>query len=440
MRTCTSCGFDQVGDDSSCPLCGSDPASASAATILESDRWSQQPTIFRHEVSRLNVLETETLECLFAGRYRIERELGSGGMGSVYRVTDTKSDVRAALKILHSSVTRSPQGLERFEREMNLLSRVSHTAIPALLDWGHAGSRAFCVTELVDGADLRAESKRRGLWDIAEVIRIGASAADALAVAHEAGIIHRDVKPHNIMLGADGGVFVVDFGLARPVGLELEAITDSGLTVGTPHYMSPEQFDGRRLDARSDLYSLGAVLFELLTGRPPFVAESLVEIGIKHRTELPPLPRALRRDIPAWLESLVLRCLEKDPADRFLSVRELAAELRRPRTGMPRRRILPTGDVVIHDDSGRTDWNLQIASADQRDWTVGMALIFEGRSYRLEQVTLQEESVSRPWLWSFRAWPDEEIFRRIVDYDESSAEHATRASWTQRLRRWLHRR
>ncbi|HUO85071.1 MAG TPA: serine/threonine-protein kinase [Thermoanaerobaculia bacterium] len=442
MQTCGICGFDPVEDGSPCPLCGSQPEGSCTPTMIEGPTVSsdEQPTVLRPAGEEPRPMLAPLLEQQFADRYRLEQRVGTGGMGTVYRVTDLRTGEVAALKVLHPSVARGPGGLERFEREMRLVARVRHPAIPAVTDWGRAGDQLYCVTEFIDGADLRAESRRRGRWEIEQVVGIGATAAEALAVAHDAGIIHRDIKPHNIMLDRAGAVRVVDFGLARPVGLELEAITESGLTVGTPQYMAPEQFEGGRIDPRSDLYSLGAVLFELLTGQPPFTGATVVEIGMKHRTEIPPLPRALRKGAPAWLESAILRCLAKLPEERFLNAHELAAELRRERApGKPRRRILPTGDVVILDDSGTIDWTLQIATAERPDWSVGMALVFEGRPYKLEQVVLDQSGGSRPWIWSFSTWPDEEIFRRIVDYDEAASGRPKQGGIAGKLRGWLRR-
>jgi hypothetical protein len=245
------------------------------------------------------------------------------------------------------------------------------------------------------------------------------------------------------MIARDGSVRLLDFGLARGAGVDLTTLTRTGTILGTPGYMSPEQFDAHGVDERSDLYSLGVVLFEVLTGRLPFTGRTPIAVALAHKTEPPPLPRAVRPGIPAWLERAVLRCLEKDPARRFASAAELAAELRRPREGhSPRARALPGGDLVLFDPGETTDWALVLASAlEKTGWMDGMALRFEERYYRLMHVQAPAPGEAR-WTYRFRAWPEGEIFRRLVDYEQDLAARAEADSKTLsgRLTRWLGRR
>ena len=245
------------------------------------------------------------------------------------------------------------------------------------------------------------------------------------------------------MIARDGSVRLLDFGLARGAGIDLATLTRTGTILGTPGYMSPEQFDAHGVDERSDLYSLGVVLFEVLTGRLPFTGQTPIAVALAHKTETPPLPRALRPGIPAWLERVVLRCLEKDPARRFATAAELAVELQWPREGRaPRVRALPSGDGVLLDPGETTDWALVLTSVHEKTgWTDGMALRFEDRYYRLVGAQAPA-SEGAPWTYRFAAWPEGEVFRRLVDYEQDLAarEEAASNKLTGRLSRWLGRR
>ena len=264
-------------------------------------------------------------------------------MGQVFRVEDATSGQALALKALRPLDADDTDRVRRFQREIQILTRIRHPAVLHILDWESAAGLYF-VTELVDGEDLKAAIRRRGAWPAPEAAALGATLAEALAAAHAQGVVHRDVKPNNVMIGGDGSVRLLDFGLARGTGIDLTTLTRTGTILGTPGYMSPEQFDAHGVDERSDLYSLGVVLFEVLTGRLPFTGRTPIAVALAHKTETPPLPRAVRPGIPAWLERVVLRCLEKDPARRFATATELAAELRRPRhEHAPHVRALPAG-------------------------------------------------------------------------------------------------
>jgi serine/threonine protein kinase len=237
------------------------------------------------------------------------------------------------------------------------------------------------------------------------------------------------------MIRDDGRVTLLDFGVARGAGIDMNTITATGVIVGTPEYMPPEQFIGHRVDARSDVYSLGIVLYELLAGAVPFRADTPVALGMQHQAALPPPIRTQRPNVPAWLERLVLKCLEKDPRNRYTDAREVAVELRKPHTrGERRTRTLPTGDQVIEDDSEATTWALTLVTQTERPaWTVDMALQFEGRFYRLADV----RAVGKNWHYRFLHWPDEQILRKVVDYEQDVFEREQNRGLMGKLKDWL---
>ena len=260
-------------------------------------------------------------------RYEIRSLLGQGGMADVYAAHDTVLGRTVAVKVLRGSLTTEPRALARFHQEAEAAAALSHPNIVSLFDIGTEDGVPFIVMELVPGETLSEVIWREAPLPPERAAEIGEAVADALAFAHAAGIVHRDVKPGNIMLTPWGHVKVLDFGIAR--ALSRARLTTSMELRGTAEYLSPEQASGRELDGRSDIYSLGAVLFEMLTGRPPFEAESPLAVARMH-AERDPIPlRQLRAGVPVSLETIVMRCLEKDLAGRYQRAAQLAADLRR---------------------------------------------------------------------------------------------------------------
>jgi serine/threonine protein kinase len=436
MTACASCGFEGANAGVTCPLCGaSDVSAVTSETYTLAAPGPAAKASLRRETS-VHVGQ------ILAGRYRVESLVGSGGMGLVLRVTETSTGRPLALKILRSLGEDEEDRTRRFQREIEVLGRIRHAGVLRILDSGMSEAGLFFVTELLEGEDLKASIRRRGPWPPSEAARLGAAIADALAAAHERGIVHRDVKPSNVMITADGSVRLLDFGLARGVGIDIATLTRTGVIVGTPGYMAPEQFDALGVDERADVYSLGVVLFEALVGRLPFRGKTPLAVALAHKSEPPPLPRAMRRGIPAWLERVVLVCLEKDPARRYPSAAELAAELRRPHEDAARpARRLASGDLLFEDPSGLTDWALVLGAPREKvGWTPGIALRFEERFYKLE-VVVPPRSPSGPWSYRFSPWPAGEVFRRLVDYDEDAAERAAAEARrrSRALSRWLGR-
>ncbi|HZE33272.1 MAG TPA: serine/threonine-protein kinase, partial [Actinoallomurus sp.] len=276
------------------------------------------------------------------GRYRLEEQIGAGGMGDVWRGVDLRLRRPVAIKILPADMAADQSAVERFRREAETTAGLQHPGITVTFDIDeHRDGQeelVFLVMELLTGRDLRTvlNQSPHGV-PIELAVSLIAQAADALAAAHSRGIVHRDIKPANLFLLDDGRVKLCDFGIAR-LG-DATQLTASGNFVGTPLYMAPEQFRAEQLDARSDLYSLGCVLYELLVGAPPFEAvTNPAAIMYKHFSEAPVPPRSRRPDVPEHVERLTLGLLAKDPAGRPPSASVVVASLRGPETGAPQPR------------------------------------------------------------------------------------------------------
>jgi eukaryotic-like serine/threonine-protein kinase len=259
------------------------------------------------------------------GRYELEELVGSGGMSSVYKARDRLLERHVALKVLHEHYGSDGEYVERFRREARAVAQLAHPNIVTVIDRGEDGGRQFIVFELVDGQNLKDLLEREGPLPVRQALELAIGVARALAFAHEHGIVHRDVKPQNVLLNGDGRAKVTDFGIAR--SLDVAGVTQAGTVLGTSNYIAPEQASGREVEPATDVYSLGVVLFELLTGRVPFAGESFVSVAMRHVTEPPPSVLELRPDCPARVAAAVDRALEKDPADRFPTMDAFAAEL-----------------------------------------------------------------------------------------------------------------
>jgi eukaryotic-like serine/threonine-protein kinase len=262
---------------------------------------------------------------VIAERYELEELVGSGGMSSVFRARDRLLERHVALKILHAHYAGDQETIERFRREARAVAQLSHPNIVTVIDRGQADDRQFIVFEYIDGQTLKEIVLERGPLPVRDAIELAIGVARGLAFAHANGIVHRDVKPQNVLLNGDGKPKVTDFGIAR--SLDVDGVTQTGTVLGTSHYIAPEQASGRPVDAQTDVYSLGAVLYELLTGEPPFDGESFVTVVLKHVHEQPPSVLERRTDCPVRLAGVVERALAKDPADRFPTMDAFAAEL-----------------------------------------------------------------------------------------------------------------
>jgi serine/threonine protein kinase len=261
---------------------------------------------------------------LIAGRYELEELVGSGGMSNVFRAHDRLLERTVALKILHEQYTRDEDYVERFRREARAVAQLTHPNIVTVIDRGEQDGRQFIVFEYVDGQNLK-ELSAGGPLDPREGIRLALQVAHALAFAHARGLVHRDVKPQNVLLNDDGQAKVTDFGIAR--SLDVHGVTQTGTVLGTSDYIAPEQARGQKVDPKTDIYSLGAVLYELLTGEVPFAGDSFVAVAMRHVSEPPPSVLVHRPDCPVRLDLAIQRAMAKDPADRFASMDDFCAEL-----------------------------------------------------------------------------------------------------------------
>ena len=259
-------------------------------------------------------------------RYQVMSHLARGGMADVYQGQDTLLNRSVAIKVLHSQFSADEAFVKRFRREAQAAANLSHPNIVGIYDWGQAGGTYFIVMEIVDGRSLRDVLKSEGALLSRRATEIAAETAAALSVAHSAGLVHRDVKPGNILLAKDGTVKVTDFGIARAWD-DSQELTRTGAVMGTATYFSPEQAQGAPADERSDVYALGVVLYEMLTGRPPFMGDSPMSVAFQHvSTEAPP-PSSLNPDVPKSLDAVVAKALRKDPAGRYQSAEEMRQDL-----------------------------------------------------------------------------------------------------------------
>ena len=273
------------------------------------------------------------INTLFDGRYRILRRLGSGGMANVYLAEDEELGRRVAIKILNDRHASDDSFVERFRREAKNAAGLSHPNIVSIYDRGEAEGTYYIAMEYLEGRSLKDRIVAEGPLPISATIDAARQILRALAFAHRGGIVHRDIKPHNVLLAQEGSerrYKVTDFGISRSSASQM---TEAGSIVGTAQYLSPEQARGAPVDQRSDIYSVGIVLYELLTGKLPFTGETPLEIAMKHLSEVPKPPSALRPEVPPDLDMVVLRSLAKDPSERFESAEEMDAELARVAAG-----------------------------------------------------------------------------------------------------------
>ena len=269
----------------------------------------------------------------FAGRYQVIEGLGHGGMGKVYKVLDKEIQEEVALKLLNPEIASDEKTIERFRNELKYARRITHRNICRMHDINRERDTYFITMEYVQGEDLKTVIKRTGWLPEGEAVPLALQVCEGLTEAHRLGVIHRDLKPQNIMIDRDGNVRIMDFGIAR--SMAAKGVTEAGMIIGTPDYMSPEQVEGMEADARSDIYALGATLYEMVTGRVPFEGETALIIAMKQKAEIPLCPKEINPQLSEELSTVILKCLEKDREKRYQTAAELLAELRCVEEGLP---------------------------------------------------------------------------------------------------------
>ena len=311
---CPKCRFENPADTLYCGKCG--------ARLVGSSTDLASPT------ETLQVPKKElTTGSSFASRYQVIEEVGKGGMGRVYKVFDKEIEEKVALKLLKPEIATDEETIKRFRNEIRVARKIVHKNVCRMYDLGQAEGTYFITMEYVEGEDLKSLIRRIGQLPIGKSLSIAKQVAEGLAEAHRLGVVHRDLKPQNIMIDKEGNARIMDFGIAR--SLKTKGITGGEVLIGTPEYMSPEQVEAKGVDERSDLYALGVILYEMVTGRVPFEGDTALSVALKHKTETPKDPREINAQIPDDLSALILRSLEKDKEKRFPRTEELIQEISR---------------------------------------------------------------------------------------------------------------
>jgi serine/threonine protein kinase len=318
---CPKCHFDNPEESAFCSKCGTQIRPSSAEMPFSQTETLKTP------------IKELTTGSTFADRYQVIEELGKGGMGRVYKVFDTKIKEKIALKLIRPGIALDEETIERFGTEIRLARKIVHKNVCRMFDLGEAEGTHFITMEYVHGDDLKAIIRKFGQLSPGQALAIAKQVCEGLGEAHRLGIVHRDLKSQNIMIDEEGNARIMDFGIAR--SLKGKGITGAGIIIGTPEYMSPEQVEGKEVDQRSDIYSLGLILYEMVTGRVPFEGDTPFTVGVKQKSEKPNDPKQLNPNLPDDLSRVILRCLEKDKTDRFQSAAELEADLAKIEKGIP---------------------------------------------------------------------------------------------------------
>ena len=289
------------------------------------------------EISATKTFETPvkglTSGTTFATRYEVVEELGKGGMGRVYKALDKEINEEVAIKLLKPEIASDESTVERFRNELKFARKISHKNVCRMYHIAKDEETPYITMEYVKGEDLKSFIRRKGKLSDEEALSIAKQVSEGLAEAHRLGVVHRDLKPQNIMIDEEGDAKIMDFGIARWV--EAPGVTQTGVMIGTPDYLSPEQAEGEEADHRADIYSLGVILYEMVTGSVPFKGDTALSVALKHKSKLPPNPRELNPEISEELNKLILICMEKDREIRYQTATELLADIQNIEEGIP---------------------------------------------------------------------------------------------------------
>jgi len=324
---CPKCEFENPDDTHFCGNC--------AAPLRPSKKIPPSRTeTFEAPVTEL------TRGSTLAGRYEVIEDLGKGGMARVYKAFDKEIEEEVALKLLKPEIVADENTIKRFRNELKFARRIAHKNVCRMYDLNKEGGIYFIIMEYVPGEDLKSSIKRMGPLSSGKAIFIAKQVCEGLAEAHRLGVVHRDLKPQNIMIDRDGNARIMDFGIARSI--KAKGITEEGMMIGTPDYMSPEQAEGKETDHCSDIYSLGVILYEMVTGTIPFEGDTPISIAIKHKTDKPRDPKELNSQISDDLSRLILKCMEKKKENRYQKVEEILSELSKIEKDIPTtKKVLP---------------------------------------------------------------------------------------------------
>jgi serine/threonine protein kinase/tetratricopeptide (TPR) repeat protein len=348
---CPKCNTDNPGTVKFCGECGT-----LLPSVRETDPTDAGPDPRSGHPFEDIPIRTETMEApkeelttgsTFAGRYQIIEELGKGGMGKVYKVLDKEVNARIALKLIKPEIASDKKTIERFRNELKVARDIAHKNVCRMYDLGREEGAYYITMEYVSGEDLKSFIRRSGVISIGKAISIANQVCEGLAEAHRLGVVHRDLKPQNIMIDKEGNARIMDFGIAR--SLRAKGITGSGVMIGTPEYMSPEQVEGKEANHRADIYSLGVILYEMVTGRVPFEGDTPFSIGVKQKSEIPRPPIEVNVQTPEALNRVILKCMEKEREKRYQSVGELHSEL------MKLEKDISTTEKIVPEGKLKTD-------------------------------------------------------------------------------------